>query len=90
MVKACLGSLRTHTNYVDCSFPKLRPEGAEWTQWSRMDPIPASEGVLDADGAAARGPDPEAKGLHPGLFPRWATLAIALTALSLFHQVKSY
>ena len=53
-----------------------------------MDQIPALEGVLDADCAAARCPDPEAKGLHPGLFPRWATLAITLTSLSLSHQVK--
>ena len=38
--------------------------------------------------AAARGPEPEAKGLHPGLVPRCVTLAITLTSLSLFHQVK--
>ena len=63
-----------------------RPKTMSWK--SRTGRIPALEGVLDMGCAAARGPDAEAEGLHPGLLPRCVTLAITLTSLSLFHQVK--
>lgn len=55
-----------------------------------MDHIQALEAVLDIGCVAARAPDPEAKGLHPGLSHRCVMPAIILTSLSLFPHIKNY
>lgn len=60
--KTCVGSLRTHTNYVDCNFPNyvLKEQNGPNTSFRRS---------VDTGCAGPEALEPEAKGLHPGLFP---------------------